>query len=168
MPRRLGATLSGPSEAAMLYFWAIFIYSNVIRHSTWWWGFIARGGKKIHKRKKRGVASLYPQWTHKCWSKGYGPDACDSALIAMAQLIPQLNEGHWCEQRESPNCCLFANGAVDDHLPLLGLNVRGGYIGPPAASLNCTLQSHLHLEQLVDWTEHRWTRCIGCHNRGHY
>lgn len=68
----------------------------------------------------------------------------------MAQLIPQLNEGHQHEERESPNCCLFANGAVDDHLPLLGLNVRGGYVGAPAASLNCTLLLDLHVEQLVD------------------
>lgn len=70
----------------------------------------------------------------------------------MTQLIPQLNEGHRHEERESPNCRLFANGAVDDHLPLLGLNVRGGCVGAAAASLKCTLLLHLHVEQRM-WTE---------------
>lgn len=107
-------------------------------------------GGKIHKRKNGGL-HLYT--LSEPTSVGLivtGPDARDSALVAMAQLIPQLNEGHRHEERESPNCCLFANGAVDDHLPLLGLNVRGGYVGAPAASLNCTLLLHLHVEQLVD------------------
>lgn len=53
------------------------------------------------------------------------------------------------QERESPNCCLFANGAVDDHLPLLGLNVRGGCVGAPAASVNCTSLLHLHAEQVI-------------------
>lgn len=107
-------------------------------------------GGKIHKRKNGGLHLYTLSEPTSAGLRVTGPDARDSALVAMAQLIPQLNEGHRHEERESPNCCLFANGAVADHLPLLGLNVGGGYVGAPAASLNCTLLLHLHVEQLVD------------------
>lgn len=107
-----------------------------------------RGGG-IHKRKKGGLHLYTLSEPTSVGLRVPGPMPVTQHLLPWP---PQLNEGHRHEQRESPNCCLFANGAVDDHLPLLGLNVRGGYVGAPAASLNCTLLLHLHVEQLM-WTE---------------
>lgn len=74
-------------------------------------------GKRKTRGGKNGLASPSSKRTHTCRSKGYCPGAGDSALVAMDQLSSQLNEGHRHEECESPNCCLCASGAADDHFP---------------------------------------------------
>lgn len=115
------------------------------------------GGKKktsCLNGKKGGagwgvVSSPSSKRTHTCHSKGYCPCAGDSALVAMDQLSSQLNEGHRHEECESPNCCLCASGAADDHFPLPGLNVRAG-----PTKWSCQLHVHHFCFYMFTWAEH--------------
>lgn len=115
-------------------------------------------GKKYIKKKKLaldgkkgdGGLHLHPQRElTRVALKGYCPSAGDSALVAMDQLSSQLNEGHRHEECESPNCCLCASGAADDHFPLPGLNVRAG-----PTNWSCQLHVHHFCFYMFTWAEH--------------